>query len=269
MLLAGPNLTNAESDKDFLVEQGAPPPGANDPTCELTEDKPKPVILVPGTFERSAQNWLKLSPVLVSEGHCVYALNYGFTHAGASTGPIEDSAEELNSFIDNVLDLTGAKQVDIVGHSQGGMMPRYYLKNLGGAEYVDNLIAFVPSNHGTDGLAGFKRLTSDVSDVASCIACQQQLTGSEFLDNLNRGNETPGNVSYTVITTTTDQVVVPYNSAFLDGPDTQVSNITIQDYYPLSPIGHQEIVYDPLSYNFVFDALDHDGPADPDRAVGK
>ncbi|RNA66614.1 hypothetical protein [Alteribacter keqinensis] len=70
-----------------------------------------------------------------------------------------------------------------------------------------------------------------------------------------------------MITTTTDQVVVPYDSAFLEGPATQVSNITIQDYYPLSPVGHQEIVYDPLSYKFVFDALDHDGPADPDRAV--
>ncbi|RNA66615.1 esterase/lipase family protein [Alteribacter keqinensis] len=186
MLLSIPNLSNAESDTDFLLEQGAPPLGANDPACELTEDKPKPVILVPGTFERSAQNWLKLSPVLANEGHCVYALNYGFTHAGASTGPIEDSAEELSSFIDNVLELTGAEQVDIVGHSQGGMMPRYYIKNLGGAEYVDNLIAFVPSNHGTDGLVGFKRLTSDVSDVASSTACQQQLTGSEFLENLNR-----------------------------------------------------------------------------------
>ncbi|WP_051314917.1 alpha/beta fold hydrolase [Alteribacter aurantiacus] len=267
LLLVGPNLANAESDKEFLIEQGTPPPGANDPTCELTEDKPNPVILVPGTFERSSQNWLKLSPALASKGHCVYALNYGFTHAGASTRPIEHSAEELRSFIENVVELTGAEQVDIVGHSQGGMMPRYYIKNLGGAEYVDNLIAFVPSNHGTDGLLGFNRLTSDVSNVASCIACQQQLTGSEFLENLNHGNETPGNVSYTVITTKTDQVVVPYDSALLDGPAAQVSNITIQDHYPLNLVGHQGIVYDPLSYKFVYDALDHDGPADAGRAV--
>ncbi|WP_085506045.1 alpha/beta fold hydrolase [Thalassobacillus devorans] len=267
VLISLPNLVNAHSNADFLLEQGTPPPGANDPTCEPSEDKPKPIILVPGTFERSAQNWAELSPVLASKGNCVYALNYGLTHAGASTGPIEDSAQELKEFVDHVLDLTGAEQVDIIGHSQGGMMPRYYIKNLGGAEDVDNLIAFVPSNHGTDGILGFKRLNSDVSDITSCTACQQQLVGSEFLENLNHGDETPGNVSYTVITTKFDQVVIPYSSAFLEGPSTQVSNITIQDYYPLNLADHQSIVYDPLSYKFMFDALTHDGPADPERAV--
>ncbi|MFG6120972.1 esterase/lipase family protein [Thalassobacillus sp. B23F22_16] len=267
VLLSLPNLVNAQSDSDFLLEQGTPPPRANDPTCEPSEDKPKPIILVPGTFERSAQNWAELSPVLASKGNCVYALNYGLTHAGASTGPIEDSAQELKEFVDNVLNLTGAERVDIIGHSQGGMMPRYYIKNLRGAENVDNLIAFVPSNHGTDGILGFTRLNSDVSDITSCTACQQQLVGSEFLENLNQGDETPGNVSYTVITTKTDQVVTPYSSAFLDGPATQVSNITIQDYYPLNLADHQTIVYEPLSYKFMFDALDHEGPADPERAV--
>ncbi|ARI75591.1 esterase/lipase family protein [Halobacillus mangrovi] len=262
-----PNLSNAESDEGFLLEQGTPPPGANDPSCEPSDDKPNPVILVPGTFERSAQNWLELSPALASKGYCVYALNYGLTHAGASTGPIENSSQELKSFVDNVLQLTGASQVDIIGHSQGGMMPRYYLKFLGGDKYVDNLIAFVPSNHGTEGLANFETLTTDLADITSCIACQQQLTGSEFLENLNSGEEIRGNVSYTVITTKTDQVVTPYTSAFLEGPKKQVSNITIQDYYPLNLIGHQGIVYDPISFAFVFDALSHDGPADAERAL--
>ena len=30
------------------------------------------------------------------------------------------------------------------------MMPRYYIKNLGGAEKVDDLVGLSPSNHGTD-----------------------------------------------------------------------------------------------------------------------
>ena len=48
-----------------------------------------------------------------------------------------------------VLAATGAAKVDLVGHSQGGMMPRYYLKFLGGAALVNRLVALAPSNHGT------------------------------------------------------------------------------------------------------------------------
>ncbi|GGC83901.1 hypothetical protein GCM10007216_13170 [Thalassobacillus devorans] len=68
VLISLPNLVNAHSDADFLLEQGTAPLGANDPTCEPSEDKTKPIILVPGTFERSAQNWAELSPVLASKG---------------------------------------------------------------------------------------------------------------------------------------------------------------------------------------------------------
>lgn len=253
--------------EDFLLEQGTPPPGANYADCEPSAEKSNPVVLVPGTFERSAQNWLTLSPELAKKGYCVYAMNYGLTHAGPSTGDIEESAVELKEFVDNVLQLTGAEKVDIIGHSQGGMMPRQYLKFLDGENYVENLIAFVPSNHGTEGFFGLERLNSGTADITSCKACQQQLVGSDFLENLNQGNETPGNVSYTVISTKTDQVVIPYTSAFLNGPAKHVSNITIQDYYPLNFAGHQEIVYDRLSFSFVFDALENRGPADPDRAV--
>ncbi|MDR6225707.1 esterase/lipase family protein [Desmospora profundinema] len=252
----------------FLTEQGPPPPGANDPNCRPDEAHPVPVVLVPGTFETMAQNWAVLSPLLAEKGYCVYSLNYGYSHAGPATGPIEDSAEELKIFIDNVLQLTGAQKVSIVGHSQGGMMPRYYIKFLGGSKKVDNLIGLAPSNHGTTGLVGLSELTSTGSDLTSCAACLQQLAGSEFLKKLNEGNETPGRVSYTVVATRNDQVVVPYTSSFLSGTPNQVANITLQDYYPLNNIEHQGIAYDPDAFTFVMDALAHEGPADPERAVG-
>ncbi|PLR81153.1 esterase/lipase family protein [Bacillus sp. V33-4] len=251
----------------FLAQQGPPPPGANDPTCRPDAAHPEPIILVPGTFETMERNWANLSPLLAAKGYCVYSLNYGLSNAGPASGPIEDSAAELAAFIDNVLKHTGAKKVSIVGHSQGGMMPRYYIKYLGGSKKVDDLIGLVPSNHGTIGVAGLSGLTSLGSGLGSCAACDQQRTGSDFLRKLNEGDETPGKVSYTVVATSNDEVVVPYTSSFLGGPSQQVKNITLQDYYPLDQIEHQGISYDPNAFTFVYDALAHEGPAEPDRAV--
>jgi hypothetical protein len=53
-----------------------------------------------------------------------FALDYGGTDGNPiqGYGPIE-SAQQLSSFVDKVLAATGASKVDIVGHSQGGMMP--------------------------------------------------------------------------------------------------------------------------------------------------
>ncbi|WNB92847.1 alpha/beta fold hydrolase [Bacillus sp. NEB1478] len=256
------------SSGDFLSEEGPPPPGANDASCRPSEEHPEPVVLVPGTFETMERNFIDLAPLLKEKGYCVYSLNYGYTGSVPASGPIEDSASELKTFIDQVLQLTGAEKVSIVGHSQGGMMPRYYTKFLGGDEKVDDLIGLVPSNHGTKGVAGLTELTSTGADIATCEACHQQAAGSEFITSLNEGDETPGDISYTNVSTRNDEIVVPYTSAFLNGSPDKITNITIQDYYPYDQIEHQNIAQDPLAFNFVLDALEHEGPADPKRATG-
>jgi triacylglycerol lipase len=261
-------IADESSAGGFLTEEGLPPPGANETSCKPSAEHPEPVVLVPGTFETMERNFVNLAPLLKEKGYCVYALNYGYTGAVPASGPIEESAGELKTFIDNVLNLTGAHKVSIVGHSQGGMMPRFYMKTLGGAAKVEDLIGLVPSNHGTEGVAGLTKLTSTGADLSACTACQQQAAGSDFLMELNERDETPGDVSYTVVTTRNDEIVVPFTSAFLKGEEEKVTNITIQDYYPYDQIEHQNIAQDPLAFHFVFDALEHEGPADPQRAVG-
>ncbi|MCH5586439.1 lipase family protein [Shimazuella sp. AN120528] len=267
MLISNTAFAETNSSTAFLSEEGPAPIGANNPSCHPDEKHPYPVILVPGTFETMQANWAALAPWLAARGYCVYTLNYGLGNLGPSTGPIEKSADELKIFVDNVLKLTGSKKVSLVGHSQGGMMARYYIKFLGGQDKVDDLIGLVPSNHGTNGIANLQLLTSTVADLTNCDACKQQLIGSDFLQKLNQGDETPGTVSYTSIGTRTDEVVVPYTSAFLTGPSERVVNITLQNYYPLDLIEHQFIPFDLNTFNFILDALSHDGPANPERAV--
>ena len=93
-------------------------------------------------------------------------------------------------------------------------MPRYYLKFLGGAAKVDDLIGLAPSNHGTSNPL---LLTPGLNYL--CPACLQQKTGSAFLQHLNGGDETPGAVSYTNVVTQYDEVVLPYTSGYLTGSE--------------------------------------------------
>jgi triacylglycerol esterase/lipase EstA (alpha/beta hydrolase family) len=238
------------------------PPGANNWSCKPSAAHPRPVILVHGTFEDMSDNWQALSPLLYDNGYCVFALNYG-SYGGSGqlgiygTGDIAQSAQQLASFVTQVLAATGAGKVDLVGHSQGGMMPRYYLRFLGGGSKVHTLVGLAPSNHGTtlDGLftiANFLGASSFFGVL--CPACEQQDVGSAFLTKLNAGAETVPGVQYTVIQSANDEVVTPYSSAFLSG--SKVTNILLQDQCLLDQGEHLSMPYDHIADGDVLNALD-------------
>jgi triacylglycerol esterase/lipase EstA (alpha/beta hydrolase family) len=245
----------------------ASPPGANDWSCKPTAAHPQPVVLVHGTFADMSNSWQAISPLLKNNGYCVFALNYGDYNGSGAIGvygvdDIPTSAGELNAFVDQVLAATGAAEVDVVGHSQGGMMPRYYLKYLGGASEVRALVGLSPSNHGTtlNGLFILSNFFPGANQFtgALCPACEQQRAGSAFITNLNSGGETVPGVDYTVIQTRYDTVVTPYTSAFLSGPN--VKNILLQDQCILDLGDHLSMPYDHIVGADILTALD---PANP------
>jgi triacylglycerol lipase len=250
---AGLTLTLLHSgSKSRHIVQPPPPTTVNSTACKPPAQHPDPVVLVPGTFD--ATSWATIAPALAQRGYCVFTLNYG----NAGTSDIVGSAHQLARFVDQVLKRTGAHQVAIVGHSEGGLMPRYYIKFLGGAKKVSALVALAPSNNGTMNPLAL------VGALSGCTACGQQLTwGSAFLQQLNSGDETPGPVGYTVIETKYDQVVLPYTSAFLTGPRARVTNVTLQNRCPADTVGHLGITTDPVALQWVENALDRRGPANP------
>ena len=207
----------AGADPAYPTSPFGDPTGANDWTCRPTAERPEPVIIVHGTFGDRKDLLDDLSAAMVAQGFCVFSLDYG----NRATGPIEQSAQELKDFTAKVLAAAGATKVSMVGHSQGGMMPRYYIKNLGGDGLVEDLVGLAPSNHGTANPGA-------LASGDSCVSCGQQATGSEFLTALNTPDETPGDVDYTQVVTTFDEVVVPYTSGFL-AADPRSTDITLQD----------------------------------------
>ena len=228
--------------------------GVNDWQCQPRGRRSTPVILVHGTFGDRRHLLEPLSKALLRRGFCVFSLDYG----NRATGEISASARELKRFTGRVLRATGARKVSMVGHSQGGMMPRYYVKFLGGRKVVRDLVGIAPSNHGTSRTDGQNPLT--VLFGLGCTACLQQGAGSPFLQRLNRGDETPGTVAYTQITTRNDEVVLPHTSGYLK-PGPRTTNVTIQDLCPDDQAEHLFIPTSRTTIAVTLDALTHRGPA--------
>ncbi|GHF40910.1 lipase [Streptomyces mashuensis] len=238
--------------------------GWNDFRCKPSAAHPRPVVLVHGTLENSFTNWWAFAPYLVNRGFCVYSFDYGKL-PGIPTfhglGPIEDSAAQLSRDVDRVLASTGASKVDIVGHSQGGMMPRYYLKFLGGAPKVNALVGLAPTNHGTT-LSGLTRLLDVVPGARDVISAKapgltQQVAGSPFMNRLNEGGDTVPGVRYTVVMTKYDEVATPYTTGFLSGPN--VRNVVLQDLCGIDLSEHLAAgTIDRLAFQETLNTLDPD-----------
>ncbi|WP_424893139.1 esterase/lipase family protein [Streptomyces sp. XH2] len=208
--------------------------GWNDYSCKPSAAHPRPVVLVHGTLGNSVDNWLVLAPYLKNRGYCVFSLDYGKLPGVPlfyGLGPIAKSAEELSAYVDKVRDATGAGKVDLVGHSQGGAMPRYYLNFLGGKDKVNSLTGIAPNNHGTT-LSGLVTLMDKIPGARNALGgltpgLTDQAIGSEYLKKMNSVPDTVPGVRYTVIATKYDEVVTPYTSGYLTGPG--VRNVLLQD----------------------------------------
>lgn len=240
------------------------PQGMNDWSCKPSAAHPNPVVLVEGTWSSRYSTFAALSPALVKQGYCVYGENLGASDAAIGklpgvylTGPVKDSAKQLGQEVDKVLAATGAKKVDLVGWSQGGIVARGYLKFYGGANpsnaaanKVDHVVMYGATNHGTtlSGLATLAKalgLNPALPGVLGQAAVDQEI-GSAYLTELNAGGDTMPGIDYTVLGSRYDEVTTPYTRTFLTaGPGATVHNITLQDGCPIDASEHVQFGYSP------------------------
>ena len=261
------------------ADPDTPPPGATDWSCKPTAAHPNPVVLVHGLSANAEANWYWMAPRIAAQGYCVYALTYGrvpsnpppFNYNGGLKR-MEDSALELSSFIDRVLAATGAQKVDIVGHSEGSLLPDYYLRFVPAARYaegplagqlkVERYVGMTPLWQGTDPGGLVTLSNSDPTPISDgvksgmqyfCASCPEFMAGSDFLAkmNANGGPRVPG-VTYTMLMTTHDELIQPYTSGHMDG----ATNIVMQDQCPADPSEHLALAFNPNALRDVLNALD-------------
>ena len=247
-----------------------PPAGANDFGCEPSAAHPRPVVLVHGLGATMSANWSYNSPRLADAGYCVFALTYGQReeqdnplYQPGGVERMEKSSKELKSFVADVLEATGARKVDIVGHSEGTVMPRYYMERRGGAKFVKRFVALTPLWRGTNPAA-----LADLRDVASgfglagpiidgvsgfCASCPEFLRGSDFMKDLNADGEAIPGIVHTNIATKYDELVQPYTSGLMRDGGT---NIVLQDVCPLNLSEHLLVAFDPVVTQMIMNALD-------------
>lgn len=262
-----------------LFRPTKPPAGANDPSVEVTPERPLPIILLNSTVITQGTNWSVGAPVLANAGYKVYTFNYGNVTRNPnaliqSIGDIRKSGIELAAEIDRVLIETGAPQVILIGHSQGGgALPSYYINNLGGADKVSQLIGIGPGHHGTTfmGLVSLvlklpvlRELYIGLSGLLA-PAFYQQSAGSPFLDEVYGNGDTRPGVRYTTISTAYDEVATPHTRQALDGPN--VTNIVLQHRYPRLLLGHLNMVTSPYTWDVVLEALADNPAANPLRST--
>ncbi|MFG2007460.1 esterase/lipase family protein [Micromonospora sp. NPDC048868] len=211
-----------------------------------------PVIVV-GGLSGIASAYEPLASRLRVDGYRVWV--YQLPNLGL--GDIPTSARAFSSFVGQVRASTGAAKVDVVAHSEGGLVSRYFIKNLGGTSSVDRYVSLGTPQYGTY-VANIVKFLG-LGSCAGIVACQQMSIGSSFLAGLNAGDDTPGTVRWTAVRTLQDELVRPVDNAKLaDG----VTNVLIQSACPLRVVGHLGLVLDGTTYTVIRQAL-RDQPIRP------
>jgi triacylglycerol lipase len=169
------------------------------------------------------------------------------------TQDIHLSAQALGAFADSVRAQTGAAKVDLVAHSEGGLVSRTYVKYYGGASEVDSLVTMGTPNYGTVA-ANIVRLFT-LGSCAGITACEQMTVGSAFLADLNAGDDSIGSVAYTNLATVFDELVQPYTNSYLNAADGNITNKSLQSQCWARIVGHAGLIVDGAVYSGVQDAL--------------
>lgn len=153
---------------------------------------------------------------------------------------IPDYAQMLAEEIENTLAETGSEQVDLVGHSMGGLVIRSYLAGDGARRKVRKVVT-LGSPHAGSKLAAF----------GVGWASKEMLPGSHFLESLReQENKLPDKRLICAIYTILDNMVLPNRSAKLAGDGAKVVETR--------PINHIGLLFCKRTAQLVKECLEED-----------
>ncbi|SDN02217.1 alpha/beta hydrolase fold [Streptomyces sp. cf386] len=219
-----------------------PPPDSPDSadsrgTTHLPTETNPPVVLLHGFIDNRSV-FVLLRRNLAQHGrHQVESLNYS-----PLTCDIRTAAELLGRHIEEICERTGSRQVDIVGHSLGGLIARYYVQCLGGDLRVRTLVTLGTPHSGTS-----------VVPLANAHPIVRQMRpGSPVLEELAR--PAPGcRTHFVSFWSDLDHLMDPLETACVNHPDLMAQNVRV------TGIGHLALPVHPAVATGIRQALDSAG----------
>lgn len=172
---------------------------------KLMDGATNPVILVHGILGQRHIYWNLFKRRLVADNiryhDCI--LPYGMM------GDMRIAARYLKDKVDNALRHDASDKVDLICHSAGGLVARYYLMYLGGSKHVHNVVTLGSPHQGT--------WFSYALPVPLLQIAKQTRPGSHFLEEINGEGAIPPGVRFWNIWSPIDGVVLPSHNSRLAG----------------------------------------------------
>ncbi|MGW4230933.1 esterase/lipase family protein [Streptomyces sp. NPDC004980] len=213
--------------------------GSVTPLGPPPEDDRPPVVLLHGFIDNRSVFVLLRRSLSRHGWHHLESLNYS-----PLTCDIRTAAELLGRHVEEICARTGHREVDIVGHSLGGLIARYYVQRLGGDRRVRTLVTLGTPHGGTA-----------VAPVAGAHPIVRQMrSGSDLIEELR--HPAPGcRTRFISFWSELDRVMVPVETACVDHPDLDAVNVRV------TGIGHLALPVHPAVAAAIRQALESDDSA--------
>jgi len=143
---------------------------------------------------------------------------------------VQELAAQLAAHVDEVLDRAGATHVHLIGHSLGGLVARYYIQKLGGAEKVHTCITLGTPHRGTH-----------AAWISRGKTARQLRPGSLLLRQLTRSSRQMP-TRFVSFYSNLDSLVLPAQNAKITEPALRARNILIKDLGHLSLLISRPII---------------------------
>ncbi|MEU4208498.1 alpha/beta fold hydrolase [Streptomyces sp. NPDC026206] len=201
------------------------PPEPADPADDSKPGAHDPVLLLHGFIDNRSVFVLLRRSLRRHGWQQVWSLNYS-----PLTCDIRTAAVLLGNHVEEVCARTGREQVDMVGHSLGGLIARYYIQRLGGDARVRTLVT-LGTPHGGTRVAPLMsahplvRQMRPESDVIAELAEPAPHCATHF----------------TAFWSDLDQIMVPVETAAIDHPDLISRNVRVSGVGHLALPVHPEV----------------------------